>query len=250
MPVILWGLVTLFLMYAVLPRCIAQIFGFRVFQKGHSKRDIALTFDDGPHPIYTPLLLDLLKKFDVKATFFVLGAKAEKFPELIARIHQEGHLIGIHNYVHYSNWFLTPGQVRRQIEQTAAIVERITGERPVFYRPPWGLLNLFDLLTQKQFQIVMWSVMVEDWNRKVGAARLKERLLSKITGGSVILLHDSGDTLGADEDAPLQMLEALEQVVKEMRWFGYKFVRIDEMVANRHERTSNPHEKFGTSLEQ
>jgi peptidoglycan/xylan/chitin deacetylase (PgdA/CDA1 family) len=140
---------------------------------------------------------------------------------------------------------MTPGQVRRQIERSADIVEQITGERPVFYRPPWGLLNLFDVLARKQFQIVMWSVMVGDWSSKVGTANLKRRLLDRASGGAVIVLHDSGDTLGADADAPLQMLEALEDVLKELGQHGYKCIRIDEMVPIRRERGESEYEKVG-----
>ena len=99
--------------YAFIPGMISRIFGYRVFRKGTGRNEFALTFDDGPDPRFTPLLLDLLKKYDAKATFFVVGSNAERYPELIRRIHEEGHLIGIHNYVHKTNWLMRPATVRR-----------------------------------------------------------------------------------------------------------------------------------------
>lgn len=94
--------------YAFIPGILTRIFGFRVFRRGTGLEDFALTFDDGPDPFYTPRLLDLLKRYNMKATFFLVGSHAEKHPEVVKRIHSEGHLIGIHNYVHKSNWLMRP----------------------------------------------------------------------------------------------------------------------------------------------
>jgi peptidoglycan/xylan/chitin deacetylase (PgdA/CDA1 family) len=110
---------------------------FGVFHKGTSKNQVAFTFDDGPHPRYTPELLDLLQDYQVKATFFVLGSQADLHPDLIRRMHREGHQIGIHNYNHTSNWLMLPWTVRRDhMERTADIIESIIGKRPDHYRPP------------------------------------------------------------------------------------------------------------------
>lgn len=117
---------------------ISRLFGYRVFRRGIGRTDYGLTFDDGPDPHYTPLLLDLLKRYDAKATFFVVGSHAERHPEIIKRMHDEGHLIGIHNYVHKTNWLMRPATVRKQIDRTDEIIFSITGERSTYYRPPWG----------------------------------------------------------------------------------------------------------------
>lgn len=92
-----------------------------------------------------------------------MGLKVEQYPRIIHRMHQEGHLIGIHNYVHHTNLFMSPSKVKRQLNYSADIVGQITKERPTYYRPPWGLLSFFDLKLRKQFQIVLWSLMVGDW---------------------------------------------------------------------------------------
>ncbi|MEK4063550.1 MULTISPECIES: polysaccharide deacetylase family protein [unclassified Paenibacillus] len=218
--------------YAFIPGMISRIFGYRVFRKGIGRSEFALTFDDGPDPHYTPLLLDLLKRYDAKATFFVVGSHAEQNPELIKRMHDEGHLIGIHNYVHKSNWVMRPATVRRQIQRTDDIIYSITGERSTYYRPPWGIVNLFDFSKRRQVQIVLWSAMFGDWKEKLGADRLTEKLIDKLNPGEVMLLHDCGTTLGADPKAPEHMLVALERMLEEARLRGLRSIRIDQMIKN------------------
>ncbi|WP_379136122.1 polysaccharide deacetylase family protein [Paenibacillus sp. sgz500958] len=216
--------------YAFIPGIISRIFGYRVFRKGIGTGEFALTFDDGPDPRYTPRLLDLLKQYNAKATFFVVGANAERHPDLIRRIYEEGHLIGIHNYVHKSNWVMRPATVRRQIQRTDDIIYDITGERSTYYRPPWGIVNLFDFSKRRQVKIVLWSAMFGDWREKLGSDRLTEKMLSRLNPGEVMLLHDCGTTFGADPDAPGHMLVALERTLQEAESRGLRSIRVDEMI--------------------
>ncbi|WP_270164529.1 polysaccharide deacetylase family protein [Paenibacillus sp. SYP-B4298] len=225
----LWGFYIL-TFYAFLPGLISRTFGFRVFKRGRADREIALTFDDGPDPKYTPLLLNLLAKYNAKATFFVVGANAEKHPELLRRMKDEGHVIGIHNYVHKSNWVMRPKEVRRQIYRTSEIIRDATGLTSVFYRPPWGIVNLFDFSRLGYLQIILWSAMFGDWRTRLGAERLTKRMLKKLRPGEVLLLHDCGTTLGADEGAPANMLRALESYMLAGQEKGYRFVTIQEMI--------------------
>lgn len=220
-----------FLLYTVVPYFLTHGLGLKVFRRGNESSKIAFTFDDGPDPIYTPILLDLLKKNEVKATFFVVGSRAEKHPELIQRMHQEGHLIGIHNYVHHSNWFMSPWKVRKGLEDTAEIIKNVIGVRPVYYRPPWGMLNLFDFVNRSKYKIILWSIMAQDWRTSGGSEKIKQRL-SSIKGGDVILLHDCGDTLGAELEAPRNTINALKDVLKQVKTKGFTCVRVDELVKN------------------
>ncbi|MET3210118.1 UNVERIFIED_CONTAM: peptidoglycan/xylan/chitin deacetylase (PgdA/CDA1 family) [Paenibacillus sp. PvR008] len=215
--------------YAFIPALVSRMFGFRVFRRGKSEQEYALTFDDGPDPVYTPQLLDLLKRFDAKATFFVVGMHAEKHPELLKRMHDEGHLIGIHNYVHKSNWLMRPVTVRRQIARTEAVIRRVTGEGTTFYRPPWGIVNFFDISNSNGRRIVLWSSMFGDWKASIGAKQLAERMLKKLRGGEVMLLHDCGTTLGADADAPQNMLIALEKLLVVAQERKLRSVRVDTL---------------------
>lgn len=217
-------------LYAFIPGLITRLFGYRVFKHGLSKDEFALTFDDGPDHYYTPQLLDLLKRYDAKATFFVVGSNAERNPELIRRMHEDGHLIGIHNYVHKTNWLMGPGAVKKQIQKTNKIIHEVTGKDTHYYRPPWGIVNLFDFANRSDVQIVLWSAMFSDWRKRIGAERLTKRMLKKLGGGEVFLLHDCGATLGADNEAPREMLVALERVLDEAQKRGLRSVRIDHLM--------------------
>ncbi|MBD8838947.1 MULTISPECIES: polysaccharide deacetylase family protein [unclassified Paenibacillus] len=227
--ILLW-LLYLSSFYAFIPSLISRLFGFRVFRRGRSDTQFALTFDDGPDPHYTPRLLDLLRQHQAKATFFVVGEHAASHPELIQRIHDEGHLIGIHNYIHKTNWLMRPRTVRDQIQRTGQIIHEVTGVKTCYYRPPWGIMNLFDFFSKKERKIVLWSSMFEDWRSRVGAQRLTERMLKELRGGEVMLLHDRGTTLGADAHAPEQMLQALELVLQEAERLGLQSVRVDTLM--------------------
>lgn len=225
----LWGFYVMSF-YAFLPGLISRTFGFRVFKRGQSEKEIALTFDDGPDPIYTPQLLDLLARYEAKATFFVVGSHAEHQHALLRRMEREGHTIGIHNYVHKSNWVMRPRTVKRQIDKTNDIIERATGKRSVYYRPPWGIVNVFDYSNLGYLHIILWSALFGDWRMRLGAERLKKRMLKKLRPGEVLLLHDCGRTLGADEDAPRNMLIALEAYLEEATARGYTFVGIERLI--------------------
>lgn len=226
---LLWGFYVM-TFYAFLPGLISRTFGFRVFKKGRAEKEIALTFDDGPDPQYTPQLLDLLARYNAKATFFIVGSHAEGQYELLKRMKAEGHTIGIHNYVHKSNWIMRPRTVKRQIDRTNDIIEEATGTRSIYYRPPWGIVNLFDYSNLGHMQIILWSALFGDWRIRVGAERMKRRLLRKLRPGEVLLLHDCGNTFGAHQHAPKNMLEALETYLEKATEKGFSFVGIGEMI--------------------
>lgn len=235
-----WFIMIALGIYTIIPTLLVRLFGLGVYKEGRADRCIFLTFDDGPDPQYTPQLLDLLKRYDIRATFFVLGSKARQHPELILRMHEEGHLIGIHNYSHWANALLTPARVRKQIDDAAKEVEAIVGVKPVYYRPPWGVINLFDFLLLKQFRMVLWSLIVGDWRSSGGAVRIKRRLDSRFKDGAVIVLHDSGRTFGANEDAPAYMLQALQQFLEEMTQRRYTFLRVDALSSPSDNRQLHP----------
>ncbi|PYX76713.1 MAG: polysaccharide deacetylase family protein [Acidobacteria bacterium] len=181
---------------------------------------IALTFDDGPNPVDTPKLLDLLREKGVKATFFVVGKRADQYPEIVRRAWEEGHLIANHTWSHYSLFcFLTPARLRAEIERGAESVHRICGFRPRLFRSPVGQRHplLRRYLENSGLEYVSWSIRSRDtltWNSEV----LARRILKQAASGDIILLHDHLPR-GAHV-----MLEALPVVIDDLRARGLKFV--------------------------
>ena len=162
-----------------------------------NKRGVALTFDDGPNPHTTPLILDILKKRHLKAIFFVLGLQANKYPEIVKRIHDEGHLVGNHTYGHKNLAKLKPAAIKKEIESTNKLIEKITGEKPKFIRPPYGSVNkaVIEAINDEGMSMVLWTVDTKDWHSKNEKAVLKEvdRQLHISSGkciGGAILMHD------------------------------------------------------------
>jgi peptidoglycan/xylan/chitin deacetylase (PgdA/CDA1 family) len=232
------------LIYTVFSTILVRTFGVKIVKHIDNKDAIALTFDDGPNPIYTPILLDLLKKYHVRASFFVVGKKVEEHPKIIKRMNDEGHTIGIHNYTHVSNWILTPFGIRKQLKRSKESIQQSIGKPPVFYRPPWGHFNLSTLFVSNKFKVIMWSHILGDWRIKNCGTKLLNRLRQARTEeGAIIVLHDSGDNIGADNEAPSYMLKSLEIFLKESQELGTKFVTLDETFKNKtrghHEQPSD-----------
>ena len=201
--------------------------GYRVMKRLPEGRGIALTFDDGPHPVYTTQLLNLLKQHQIKATFFVVGQHVRNHPEVVERMHKEGHQIGIHHDNHTSSWLLTPSKLSREIKETHRAILNVTGESPTLYRPPWGFMNAATLFVTKPYQIVLWSHVFQDWKINSCEQGLLNRLRNVPADGSIILLHDDGTNPGADSNAPAHMLDKLSIYLDEAVAKDVQFVAVN-----------------------
>ncbi|MCM3570318.1 polysaccharide deacetylase family protein [Neobacillus mesonae] len=221
-------LILLVLLYSVIPTVLIRVLSLRITKRTKTN-GMALTFDDGPNPEYTPQLLDLLKKYGVKATFFVVGSKVKQYPEIIKRMNREGHTIGIHHFKHISGWILSPFQLKKQLKMTEVAISNCTNEKVTFYRPPWGHFNLFTLLMSKKYNIIMWSDIFGDWKTENCKNTLLDQLRSTNKQGSILLLHDSGENPGADEEAPHYMLQSLETYLKENHETGTRYVTLKNL---------------------
>ncbi|MEH7116461.1 polysaccharide deacetylase family protein [Neobacillus vireti] len=221
-------IIAFILVYSIIPTVLIRINGWGIRKRIPSSA-IAITFDDGPNPIYTPQLLDLLKKYRVKATFFVVGSKVNRYPEIIQRMSKEGHTIGIHHYQHISSWICSPFRIKKELALTDEAIRTCTNEQVTFYRPPWGHFNLFSLLVSKPYKKIMWSHIFGDWKAAKGKNGLLEELRTAVEPGAILLLHDCGETFGADPDAPFYMLENLEILLKEALDKGTNFITLKEL---------------------
>ncbi|MDR3561627.1 MAG: polysaccharide deacetylase family protein [Negativicutes bacterium] len=186
---------------------------------------MALTFDDGPEEDWTPKILDILKEKNVKATFFLIGHQAQKYPDMVKRIAAEGHVIGNHTYDHADLTKLRPEIVSQEIDKCSDVVEKIIGHRPRLVRPPFGFHNpaADEVIYSKNDIIVLWSVDPEDW-KGLDAHTVKTRILGKARNGFISLQHD-GVNLHLTGS-----VEALPDIIDGLRAQGYTLVTIPELL--------------------
>ena len=205
-------LLILYLVYA------SYYIGSGVYVKAICKPDapgVVLTFDDGVDEIQTPKVLDVLKKYDAKAIFFIIGAKAEKHPHLVQRIVAEGHKIGIHSYTHKPIFpILAYDNMHKEVWDTKEILEKITGETVDLFRPPFGVTNpnVGKVVEELNLKTIGWNIRSLDTNMSQDRLQVAERVSKKLTGRDIILLHD-------DRQGSEILLEAL---LKNIEKLGHK----------------------------
>lgn len=180
---------------------------------------VALTFDDGPDPLYTGFMLDVLKEKKVKATFFVLGENAKQNPDLLMRISAEGHEIGNHGYSHS----YTTGQFIRELVRTDEIVYQSIQQHTQFYRPPGGIVSktILQGVKDKEHILTLWSIDSNDWQNP-GPTRIIRNVVKSSFPGAIILLHDGGEKRE-------QTIQALSSIIDQLRQQGYRFVTVSEL---------------------
>jgi cellulose synthase/poly-beta-1,6-N-acetylglucosamine synthase-like glycosyltransferase/peptidoglycan/xylan/chitin deacetylase (PgdA/CDA1 family)/spore germination protein YaaH len=201
-------------------------------QGAGGEHEVALTFDDGPDPTWTPMVLDILKKYNVKATFFLVGSQAEQYPDLVQRIVAEGHLVGNHTYTHANLSLLSPEQIQIELNATQRLIESITGRSTTLFRPPYNAdsapTSLAELTPLKEVQddlgylIVMENIDPEDWARP-GTDVIVDRVKELRKEGSLILLHDAG---GNRE----QTVAALPQIIDWLQTRGDQIVPLSDLL--------------------
>lgn len=182
------------------------------------KGKVALTFDDGPHPVCTPQLLVGLKKRDVKVTFFVTGENVESYPEIVKRASEEGHLIGNHTFHHVQLTAANSDDFKKEIISTNDIIQEVTGKETSFIRPPYGS---WDKKYEKELNMfpVLWDVDPLDWC-STNVDKIVRSVLAGTKENSIILMHDSYDST----------VTAALQVVDILKAEGYEFVTVDEIL--------------------
>ena len=183
---------------------------------------IALTFDDGPHPYQTDKILALLEKYDIKATFFVVGENVSYYTDVLRREVAAGHEIGNHTYHHTVLAGCTEDTIREELSTTAAIIEEVTGKKPTLFRPPEGNVSCIEKADAEGYTVVLWSVDTRDW-AKTPAREIVENVKTHVKNGSILLFHDY-----VSKDA--HTYEALETLLPALMDMGYEFVTVSELL--------------------
>ncbi|MEG1596248.1 MAG: polysaccharide deacetylase family protein [Lachnospiraceae bacterium] len=214
----------LWLLYGIVPTYYYKVKAASE-RKEEEFKHLYLSFDDGVDRIYTQQLLDLLKRYQIHVTFFVVARYAQENPLIIQRIKKEGHCIALHSLAHESALLKTPLGIKRELEESIAIMESL-GVKVTLYRPPWGHCNLslIHQLKKHNIKLVLWNVMAQDWKGDLTADRIAQRLQSRTGSGDTICLHDGRGTNGA----PGRTIQALTTMLALWSAQGYSFLRMDE----------------------
>ena len=194
------------------------------FSGPYNKAEVALTFDDGPDDVFTPLILDKLQKYDVKATFFLLGSNIEKFPEMAKQIAAAGHVIGNHTYSHPKLTEMSDEDYHDQIQKSDEIIQKLVGYKPRFFRPPYGAISESQVqwATAQKMMVIQWSIDTLDW-QGLSAQKITETVVDNVLPGSIILQHHA-------PGVPLQgSVDALDDIIPSLRQQGVRFVTLPEM---------------------
>lgn len=199
-----------------IPWWLKALYPKRTWHFSREERKIYLTFDDGPHPVATPFVLDQLAKYNARATFFCIGKNVALYPEIYARILREGHAVGNHTQDHLNGWKTdTSGYLAN-----VSIAEQRIESR--LFRPPYGRLKSNQARRLQQYRIIMWDVLSGDFDKSVSAEECTRNVIQHTNNGSIVVYHDS-------EKAWPTMRKSLPVVLEHFREEGFEFEAIPEV---------------------
>lgn len=206
----------------------ASAYGSVYYRGSISSKQIALTFDDGPHPRYTEEILQILKEYQIPATFFIIGVNAEAYPKQLQQIVDSGCEIGNHTYAHRHQQELSAKELKEEFLQCEETLVRLVGIRPRLLRPPEGKITdaLQSVACELQDQVILWNIDTLDW-RLNPSDRIVQTVMKNVKGGDIILMHDyvsGGNTTCA----------ALRQLIPKLLSQGYSFVTVSELIDGDH----------------
>ncbi len=226
----------LFVLLAVVAFCVffdQAVFTRRgtIYRIKTKEKKVAITFDDGPSPVWTPLILDELKKAGVKATFFMIGHHVQKYPEVAKRVVQEGHSIGNHGYAHTVILYYTPAEIEEEIKYTEHVIREITGYSTNIFRPPkaWVSPVLKEKIKSMGYEIILWSLNSKDWVN-FNYKSMVSFIMRRVKGGDIILFHDSGNVISHEGGNRSQTVKAVGLLVSELKEKGYEIVPLEELI--------------------
>lgn len=206
-----------------------------VSEREPGQRAVALTFDDGPHPVHTRRVLDALDAAGAKATFFVIGAKASEHPDVVAEIVRRGHEVGLHSHVHDHLLFMRhESKIVRDLVRTQDAIERAAGVRPKLFRPPVGFTSPRTRVAVKELGLVVvgWSARAFDGAGRPSAEQVVARIEPELRDGAIVLLHDSAER----GDTPPTSIDALAELLQLLRQRGLNSVTVSALMGGAEER--------------
>lgn len=193
-----------------------------IFHGPRTKKIVALTFDDGPHPARTPQILEVLKKHKVKATFFMVAKQVKKFPKTAAEVKRAGHSIGSHTINHPRLKKCSLSKLQEEIGGSVKIIKAYTGVKPRYFRPTYGQYDqrIMRMAEKYGMQTILWDADASDYYRRRSAETIQKLIVRKTKPGSIILLHEKRASA----------VKALDKIIPALKAKGYKFVKLKELL--------------------
>ena len=191
-----------------------------------AKKVLALTFDDGPHQKYTEAILDILQNNGIRATFFVIGKNAQRYPQIIAKIYKGGNVIGNHSYSHFYLTKLTDEKVRAELTKTSELVNAVIKKYPILFRPPYGICSArsAEITRQLGFVTIVWNDTTNDYEvEQTTPEKIAADIIKLAKPGSIIGLHDGGGNRQ-------KTVAALPIIINTLKTAGYEFLTLPEML--------------------
>ncbi len=208
------------MIFAKTPYLLKRIYYSLFWDLKNEQKEVFLTFDDGPNPDVTPAVLEILNKYDAKATFFCIGRNVERYPDVFEQVKNEGHAVGNHTYSHLKGWITPNAEYYNDIGMAGKLI------RSVLFRPPYGKIKRTQLkYLRKYYSIIMWDVMSNDFDPSVTPAKCVKNVIKYTCPGSIIVFHDS-------EKSRERTLVALPKILDILKSRDYVFGTIPSSISN------------------
>lgn len=207
----------------------SQFIGKSYWRGNRNEKKIALTFDDGPYEPYTSQILEILKRYNILATFFLIGKNIERYPEAVKRIQEQGHEIGNHTYIHRRFFYTLFPAIRDDINRCQNLIRNITGINTNLFRQPLGFRNpsIVKMVEDLNMHMIGWTFRTYDGTDQ-NPERIIKRALDNVSNGAIIVMHDGCDKENRKKDGTVEALPViLERLIKD----GYKFVKVSELLS-------------------
>ncbi|WZL87719.1 polysaccharide deacetylase family protein [Salinimicrobium sp. 3283s] len=205
-----------------IPRVIKLLYPKRIWDVATREKSLYLSFDDGPIPEITPWVLDQLKKYNARASFFCIGDNVRKHPDIFRMVVEQGHTVGNHTHNHLNGWRTSVATYLENVRQAQEVIEKElpqrTGLKNAIFRPPYGKIRNVQAkkLQQEGYSVVMWSIVSMDYDQRLSSEKVLQNVLKNAVPGSIIVFHDS---IKAEKNLKAVLPQVLEHFQKQ----GYSF---------------------------
>mgnify|MGYP001266508029 CR=1 FL=1 len=199
-------------MFVKPPKLIQKIYPSLVWKIHTLKKEVWLTFDDGPDPEVTPWILQILKKHNIKATFFLIGKEIDKYPSIVEYIKKENHIVGNHSYSHINGWLYSTKTYIKDVNKCQELMPK-----NILFRPPYGKITPWQIRCLKNnYKLILWDILAYDFKKEIKAKDVKKNVLNNVNRGSIVTLHNN-------QKSWTTLQQTLEELIIQIENKGFSF---------------------------